>query len=193
MKVSFGYFSVLILLLFSNDAAAQKAIRVPTGNMILADGFLSLNEWSDAKHLTTPYPLDVFFKISGDYLLIAVATPTIKDMYTDIYFDTGGLLVDFHASAKLGQREFNNRKWSDWQWWNNSGWIASTSKINSFEDKTFLPQTCREYQIKKSRFRNHSARIYMEIGHMNSDNDEKLRFPSGSNLSQKQGWLELRW
>src|SRR5262249_24207058 len=62
----------------------------------------------------------LYLKRDARYLYVALQ-PAQGAFSVDLYFDRGGVtrILDFHASAKLGEREGEFGQWPDWVWWNN--------------------------------------------------------------------------
>jgi hypothetical protein len=77
-----------------------------------------------------------------------------------------GSIHDLHASAKLGERELQGGKWpGDWRnWWNNRGWVANVSQVESFEKRAFVLANVREYQIE--RFALRRPRVALDAGNV---------------------------
>jgi hypothetical protein len=97
-----------------------------------------------------------------------------------------------HASAKLGERRFQNGAWPEWIWWNNQGWVANVSRVDSFEKRTFLPTNAREYQIRKSRFPGREWKVMIEFLTPAEPEWKTTPYPAGCVNSNTKGWLVLR-
>ena len=137
-----------VLVLFTVWAAAilakttEEIVHVPTGKPAMVDGKIGPEEWSDAAEAEMPGGGRLYIKTSGDFVYMAVQFPAGRSGFTDIYIaPEDGAVHDLHASAKLGERQFEGGKWPEWSdWWNNRGWVANVSQVESFEKRTFVPE-----------------------------------------------------
>jgi hypothetical protein len=104
-------------------------------------------------------------KVSGAFVYVAVQFPARRSGFTDVYIASeDGSIHDLHASAKLGERQLHDGTWSEWRnWWNNQGWVANVSQVESFEKRTFVPADVREYQIERSRFVGREWRLMLDM------------------------------
>jgi hypothetical protein len=54
----------------------------------------------------------------------------------------------FPGASLLGERRLKNGVWpEEWNWWNNQGWFATVSRVDSWDKRTFLDQQVSEFQI----------------------------------------------
>ena len=70
---------------------------------------------------------------------------------------------------------------------------ANVSRVDSFEKRTFLPASIREYQIRYSRFGSSAWRLRFELTAMKPNNEVGpiTIFPSGTTDKSTAGWLRL--
>jgi hypothetical protein len=185
-----------ILLLCVTAAWAQRTINVPEGNhAVMIDGKLSPKEWDDA----TTFPLGkrarVYVKQSRGYVWMAVECLAGDDFALDFYIRPGrGSLYDLHSSAKLGERRLQGSSWSDdWKWWNNEGWVANWTRVDSFEQRTFLPQKVREYQISRERFTGNNWRVMFALILPAHPEWQTFTFPEGATSTSTEHWMVLQF
>lgn len=184
----------LVFLALQPDQTGRN-IKVPQNSPgVMIDGVLSEGEWQDAAHVEVPNTADLYFQESSEFVYIAVKYTNSPSGIVDLYLSPQGLEVyDLHASAKLGERQLQGKKYSDWTWWNNHGWTANISRVDSFDKRTFLPTQVREYQIQRSRFGSHAWRLRFELTAMKANNDTQsvTVFPPGTTDTSTAGWLVL--
>ena len=161
----------------------------------MIDGRIEPGEWSDAAEVKMPGNACLYLKSSGEFVYVAVRLPEGRSGFTDLYVvskDSG--IYDLHASAKLGERQLQNGKWLDWSdWWNNQGWVANVSQVDSFEKRTFVPANVREYQIKRSRFRGREWRLMLDMSLESRGGEYKVvRFPASASDSNPENWLRVQ-
>jgi hypothetical protein len=173
----------------------EAIIHLSVGKPVMVDGNIEPGEWSDAAEVKMPNDARLYLKVSGDFVYVAVQFPGSSSGFTDLYIaPAGGRLSDLHASAKLGERQFDNHKWPEWNnWWNNQGWVANVSRVDSFEKRTFLAANVREYQIKRSRFPGHEWRLMLDMSlESNGGQYAVTRFPTSASDSNPEKWLRVQ-
>lgn len=184
----------LVFLVLQGDQAGRH-VKVPQNSpAVMIDGVLSEGEWHDAAHVEVPNTADLFFQSSSEFVYIAVKYTNSPSGIVDLYLSPQeGEVYDLHASAKLGERQLQGSKFSDWRWWNNHGWTANISRVSSFDRRTFLPTQVREYQIRRSRFGSYAWRLRFELTAMKANNDTQsvTVFPPGTTDTSTAGWLVL--
>lgn len=184
----------LVFLVLQADQTG-RSIKVPQNSPgVMIDGVLSEGEWQDAARVEVPNTADLYFQESSEFVYIAVKYTNSPSGIVDLYLSPQDREVyDLHASAKLGERQLQGNKFSDWTWWNNQGWTANTSRVNSFDKRTFLPTQVREYQIRRSRFGSHTWRLRFELTAMKANNDTQsvTVFPPDTTDTSTVGWLVL--
>jgi len=189
---------VLLLTTWIGAASAntpEGIVRVPTGKAVMVDGKIEPGEWSDAAKVEMPGNACLYLKYSGEFMYLAVRLPEGRSGFTDLYVvsEEGGIYA-LHASAKLGERQLQNGKWSEWgNWWNNQGWVANVSQVESFEKRIFAPTNVREYQIERSRFRGRQWRLMLDMSLESSGGEYKVvRFPASASDSNPEKWLRVQ-
>lgn len=171
----------------------QPVWPVPKGKAVMVDGNLERGEWDDALVRAVPgLAARVYVKQSDQYVLLAVELERSEDGVLDLYLSSSaGDVYDLHASAKLGERRLTGGTWPAWEWWNNVGWIANTSRVESFEKRSFLPTKIREFQISRSRFSGHAWKIMLEVMTPAEPEWKLSSYPSGSKSTDTRGWIRL--
>jgi hypothetical protein len=184
----------LILLVLQADQTGRN-IKVPQNSpAVMVDGVLSEGEWRNAAHAEVPSTADLYFQESSEFVYVAVKYTNSPSGIVDLYLSPRNEEVyDLHASAKLGERQLQGNKFSDWTWWNNREWTANISPVDSFDKRTFLPTPIREYQIRRSRFSSHVWRVRFELTAMKANHETQsvTVFPSGTTDTSTAGWLVL--
>jgi hypothetical protein len=143
----------LPLRLATGQAGAPRAVRIPAGRAALADGRLEPGEWADARELAAGPDVRLYLKHDEQFFYLAVVRAQAPFFGVNLYLgaaDTADY-VNLHASAKLGERRGRAGAWPDWAWWNNEGWAANLTRGVSFEERRFLPDTVKEFQIRLRR------------------------------------------
>ena len=173
----------------------EEIIHLSVGKPVMVDGNIEPGEWSDAVEVKMPNDARLYLKVSGEFVYVAVQFPAARSGFTDLYIaPAGGSPFDLHASAKLGERQFDNHKWPEWSnWWNNQGWVANVSRVDSFEKRTFLAANVREYQIKRSRFPGHEWRLMLDMSLESREGQYTVtRFPTSASDSNPEKWLRVQ-
>lgn len=185
----------VLLLLFEALGPPDVPIRVPrTSAAVMIDGIFSPGEWRDAASVDVPGTAKLYFQRSADFVYIAVEYTNSPSGIVDLYVSPRpGEIFDLHASAKLGERELRGKAFRDWSWWNNRDWTANYSHVDSFENRTFLPASIREYQIRYARFGSSAWRVRFELTAMGVHNDPRAHviFPLRTTDNSTAGWLQL--
>ena len=173
-----------------------EIVHVPRGKAVMVDGKIGAEEWSDAAEVKIPGGSRLYTKTSGEFVYLAVQFPAGRSGFTDVYIASeDGSIHDLHASAKLGERQLAGGKWPEWtNWWNNHGWVANVSQVESFERRTFIPADVREYQIERSRIVGREWRLMLDMS-MESQGTEYtvLRFPASVSDSNPEKWLRVQF
>jgi len=186
----------LILTALQAVGANDLQIRVPqTSSAVMIDGVFAEGEWQRAVSVDIPGTAKLYFQRSADFVFISVQYTNRPSGIVDLYVSPREAEVfDLHASAKLGERQLRGNTFPEWNWWNNRDWTANTSRVDSFEKRTFLPAPIREYQIRYSRFYSSTWRVRFELTAMGTNNEtlEHTIFPQGTSDNSTAGWLQLR-
>jgi hypothetical protein len=184
--------AVALLLLAGAPAISGQTIRVPRGKPVIIDGKITADEWKDSASSELPGLATLYVKRSKKYVWLALKLKS-NDGILDLYLSPAdGSIYDLHSSAKLGERRLQNGAWPDWTWWNNEGWVANVSRVESFEKRTFLPTNVRQYQIRRSRFPGTYWKVMFEVGTPAEPEWKVTRYPVGASNTQTKGWLKLR-
>ena len=180
----------------TSASAAQVSIAAPPSEtVVMVDGKISANEWRDATHVEVPGVADIMFKRAAGFVYIAVDYKNNASGIVDLYLAPGdGSVQDLHASAKLGERTLHGGAWPDWTWWNNRDWVANVSRVDSWEKRTFLPESVREYQIRRTRFPSKQWRLRFELTTMSDTGavTHTTVFPEKTSDKDLVQWLILR-
>lgn len=176
-----------------SSSSAIDHINVLFGRTVMIDGKISPGEWSDAAHVDLPGGGRLFFKAASHYVYFAVQLPSGRTGFVDLYLAPGdGKLYDLHSSAKLGQRVFSGAEWPEWStWWNNRGWVANVSRVESFDQKKFLDENVREFQIDRNYFAGHKWKIMLEISLAKGQDYTVTTFPTKGDTTHPETWLSL--
>jgi hypothetical protein len=138
-------------------AEAQNArppvVTVPVGRSILIDGRAEPEEWADARTIVAAPDVELHLKRDARFLYVAVVRARPVVFGVNLYLGAPGATeyLDLHASAKLGERRGRMGGWPEWSWWNNADWAANVTRGESFEQRRFLPDSAKEFQIRLSR------------------------------------------
>lgn len=184
--------SLYLLLIFISlsVAAYTQEIKVPSSKQsVLLDGKFEKTEWQDAKVLVVDDSLTLYFKQDSEnlYWCLHNGRNVRGLMGVDFYFTVNDSLIDLHASAKLGERQYSGGGYGEWRWWNNRAWAANVSRFNSFEGQRFLPDEAKEFQLRKSRFANKPIRLMFQLDQPGF----KPAFPPNATVDNPQKWLRL--
>ncbi len=160
----------------------------------MIDGKLTPGEWDDAAQFLLGNLARVYVQQSHDYVWLAVECLTCDMFALDFYVQPAdGSLYDLHSSAKIGERKFQGNSWPEpWTWWNNEGWTANWSRVDSFEQRTFMPQRFREYQISRQRFAGETWRVMFELQLPAEPNWQTFAFPEGARNNSSQHWMSFQ-
>ncbi len=159
----------------------------------MVDGTLDPHEWDDALLVTVQGAL-LRIKQSGEFVFFAVEVENSVDCAVDLYLSpAAGEIYDLHASAKLGERKLEGHTWPEWHWWNNSGWVANTSRVESFDKRSFLPTPVREFQIRRSRFPGAKWRIMLELMTPAEPRWNTAFYPAGATPLVTNNWLTFQF
>lgn len=188
----------IVIALFSSAqlAAGQQIIRVPKAKrVVMVDGKLAAREWNDAAQFPLGNEAKVYVKQSCGYIWMAIERMSGDDFALDFYLQPAdGNLYDLHSSAKLGERRLQGSVWSDqWIWWNNDRWVANWSRVDSFENRKFLPQNVREYQISQERFPGKSWRVMFELLLPAEPEWQSIRYPHAAKNTSTARWITFQF
>lgn len=189
-------FLIAILMLVPGHVSAQRVIVVPRGShVVMVDGKLSPGEWDDAAQFLLGSKARIYVKELRDYVWIAVEYLAGDNFALDLYLQPAdGSIYDLHSSAKLGERKLHGDSWSEeWKWWNNEGWVANCSRVDSFERRTFVGQKVREFQISRARFSGKTWHVAFELLLPAEPQWQTAIFPEGARNTSNEHWMLLQF
>jgi hypothetical protein len=180
-----------LMFLITSHSSAQH-ITVPRGTPVMVDGKISPGEWRDAKSVASG-DSRIWVKQASGFVFIAVQFPADAHGFTDLMISTApGQRIDLHASAKLGERTMSGHGWTEWKWWNNEGWTANVSRVDSFDNKVFFPEKVREYQIRRDRFPAKTWKVMVQLSIEGKDGAyHQIALPENANENVTSTWLQL--
>lgn len=177
-----------LLNIAMSDAQVLKSKTESTSVMI--DGKFQVEEWADAVALPAGDSLTLYLKHDRENIYLCVRgmfrRPVLGGI--DLYVEAAGLQLNLHASAKLGERLLQDGAYGDYTWWNNDSWIANVVRIERFEDRKFLMDECKEFQLSRSRFKGNDFRLAVVV----SVPDGRITtVPPGASPLKSTGWLQV--
>ena len=183
----------LVLILAAWAVPGRHFIAVPRGRAVMVDGKISSSEWTDAKRIDLPHGAQLYFKQTEGYVYLCTQLAAGDSGFVDLYLSpSDGRIYDLHASAKLGQQVLSEGQSAEWKtWWNNQGWVANVSRVDSFDEKRFLPESVREFQIEPTYFPGPEWRVMIEISVANGEEYSTIRFPTNADKLKTDQWLLL--
>jgi len=193
--LSYSLFLALILLVvpaFSyGQSAGHSLLTVPKGRLVMLDGRVEPDEWKDAREVRVSPSVLVYLKQDSEYLYVAVKPAKPRVFGVNLYFDNGDRRgqLNLHASAKLGERYGRSANWPEWKWWNNRGWAANVGRVDSFEQRSFLPDEAKEFQISLGRIRGTLLAIRLDIESVQGTEE----MPEEGAIRDTRHWLDLRF
>lgn len=187
-RAVFISFAISLLVVSLSASGEPPALKVPAGSAVLPDGRMEPTEWDDAALIPFGDHGLARIKRDEDYLYVGVQPTTTQMFGIDLYFDDGRpTILNLHASASLGEREGSGDKWPEWSWWNNHGWIANVTRVESWEPRKFLRDDAKEFQIRLSRFKRSSVGFGLDV----ATRDGALMLPAGKPGSHGRTWIRL--
>ncbi len=181
---------ILLALGLCSNSYAQDRMQVPRGKAILIDGKFSASEWQDAAEKTVSDSVKLYVKTSEQYVYICVRLMKEDFFAVDMYLSTSNKEIqNLHASAKLGERLLKGNDFPEWLWWNNRDWSANVSRVLTFEEKKFLPDEVKEFQISRERFKGNQWLMMFEI----HTSDSTKAFPTNTTNKKTENWLLLEF
>jgi hypothetical protein len=184
----------LSLIFAAWPASGSGSVVVPHGHAVMVDGKISNDEWADARRIEIPNGTRLYFKQADAYVYLCIRWPKGDAGFVDLYLSPGDTRVyDLHASAKLGQRVLSKGQWAEWtNWWNNEGWVANISRVDSFSERRFLPENVREFQIDRAYFPGPEWKIMLEISLAKGEQYTSIQFPANADKLHTDRWLPLK-
>jgi len=183
---------VLVPLFTTTAAVSQITWHAPKGKSVMVDGTLEQGEWDDALVKDLAGLARIRIKRSEEYVFLAVELLNSDDGALDLYVSPSpGEVYDLHASAKLGERKLVDRTWREWKWWNNTGWVANTSRVDSFQTPSFLPTKVREFQISRERFQGSQWELMLEVMTPGDPTWKTTPYPPEAKTTDARAWIRL--
>lgn len=183
--------SVWILALATLLLQAQNRIKVPYGSAsVMIDGKFEAAEWKDARLLKITDSLELYLKQDSQniyWCLRGLYQPPVMGG-VNFYLLHGDSLLNLHASAKLGERTLRDGSYGDWRWWNNESWTATVARPNKIEDRKFLRDEAKEFQLRKSRFTEKTLRLMLDV---EFPKDLLSAYPEQAVTTSPDRWLWL--
>jgi hypothetical protein len=159
----------------------------------MLDGKISRKEWSDARSFNAGELARLYVKQNNNDVLIAVEYLKADNFTVDLHLaPADGQVYDLHSSAKLGERVLKDNHWpEEWTWWNNDRWVATFSRVDSWEKRSFVGEKVREFQISRDRFPGKRWKIFLELM-APVDNDWKtFRYPDAASSTSTRDWISF--
>jgi hypothetical protein len=179
------------LTLVGLTATGQTKIKVPYGSAsVMVDGKFENNEWNDAYHLPVTDSLALYIKQDKEniyWCLRGFYQPQVL-AGVNFYITDKDSLLNFHASAKLGERTLRKGSYGEWDWWNNKGWTATVARPQNAEERKYLRDGAKEFQLRKSRFGDKHLRMMFDI---EFPRDLVPAFPRQATVDKPDQWLFL--
>ena len=73
-------------------------------------------------------------------------------------------------------------------------WAANVSRFGSFQTKTFLTESAREFQIDKKIFSEKRTKLFFEITTFKSGGDNTvIKYPANAMRDKSDEWINVSW
>lgn len=183
---------ILVMALFFSLSTVNAQLKVPYDNAsVMIDGRFEPKEWERALKLNVNDSISLYVKQDAVnlYWCLYAATPRPALMAVDFYLSQGQSLLNLHASAKLGERQWANNTYGEWVWWNNAAWWATVARIDVFEERKFLRDEAKEFQLRKSRFGEKEYRLMFEMVY---PANLKMTYPAAADTISATNWVHLQ-
>jgi hypothetical protein len=180
----------MAILLYVRGLEAQ--VTVPNDRAtVMIDGRYEDAEWQGAAKIVVNDSTSLYAKQDEDNIYLCLRTATVQPalVMVDLFLTQKGGLLNLHASAKLGERSWNGSSYGEWVWWNNSGWQATVARIDRIEERKFLRDEAKEFQLRKSRFRDKHFRLMMDISYPPS---MVSKYPLAADTTDSKNWVQLK-
>lgn len=156
----------LAMALLTGTVTAQTVIQVPYGKTsVLIDGKYDAQEWKDGYRLMLTDSLNLWIKQDSAniyWCLQGLYQPAVLGG-VNFYITQNNRLLNLHASAKLGERQLAAGNYGEWVWWNNKEWAANVARPDKIEERKFLRDEAKEFQLRKTRFGDKTMRMMLDI------------------------------
>jgi hypothetical protein len=176
---------------------AQAEITPPIGSEILLDGTCADDEWNDAKSIASNQGHTIRVKRSDRYLFMCITYPENSHGVFEGYLvsENQPKPLNIHVSAKVGDREWQDDKWPEWEWWAAQGWWSNAARYNSTEEgeRRFLRTPAREIQFDLDHFGRAGWRIMFDLyyGQNDDGSNRTVPLPAGAKFTDQNSWFEL--
>lgn len=182
-------FTIFIFLVINNVHAQQQVPFDETSVMI--DGRISPGEWSNALAFRVNDSTTLFVKQDKQNIFICVYVAAARPalVMVDLYITDGKELVNLHSSAKLGERTFDSDTYGEYSWWNNDAWTATIARLDKIEERRFLRDDAKEFQLSKVRFDSKEFRLMFDISY---PVNFKMHFPIDATNDFSKKWIQLK-
>jgi hypothetical protein len=183
---------VLFVVLTALRPPVHTRIKVPYDTAtVMIDGKFDAAEWNGAHRLPLTDSLELYLKQDREniyWCLRALHQPAVLGG-VNVYLSRGNHLVNLHASAKLGERTLTDGSYGGWQWWNNQAWTANVARLEKPEERRFLRDEAKEFQLRKTRFSDKTMRLMLDI-----EFPRQLlpAYPAEASATQPDQWLWLQ-
>lgn len=180
-------------------AQAQSAITPPKGSEILLDGKCADNEWSDATTIGSNRGHSIRVKRSNRYLYMCITYPEDATGTFEGYLVTKKqpTPLNFHVSAKIGDREWKDDGWPIWEWWAAEGWWSTPARYNSFREgeRRFLRTPAREIQFDLDYFGRSGWKIMIDLyyGRDRYGTPGTVTLPANAKFTNQSSWFTLEF
>jgi hypothetical protein len=181
---------VIVWLLLATPGRGQTKVPYDQSSVMI-DGRFEPKEWRGALKVKVNDSMSLYVKQDKEnlYWCLHAATPRPVLLMVDFYLAQDSRLLNLHASAKLAERPWQDSTYGGWTWWNNRGWQATVARPDQPENRMFLPDQAKEFQLRKSRFSGKEMRLMFEISH---PHNLVLKFPAHADTAHAGQWLWLQ-
>ena len=165
--------------------AALATLFVPDGRYVLVNGLLEKGEWdASASSLVDPQT-EIRVHKDRRNVFLAIVFKGPRHTGVDLYVKSRGRTRMLHVSSALGERTFENGRWSDFTWGRNSWWTANAVGMVAEEGgRRILEPEAFEFQLDRREF-GKSAQVYLHL-----KRPEK-RLPTGASEEADDRWARL--
>ena len=166
-------------------SAALAMTPVPDGGYILLNGSLGAEEWADAGNIRLDPSTEIRFQKDDKSFFLAIEFLGPRHTGVDLYIQSHGSTRMLHVSSALGEKTFENDRWPDVAWGQNTWWSANVvESIYEEGSQRFLEPAAFEFQIDRSE-------LGGDIGlFIHLKRPEKL-LPPGASVIATEEWLRL--
>jgi len=183
---------LVTMVLTSGKPLFAPALKIPSSKAsVMLDGQIEPGEWDKALKVKVSDSLSLYFQQDASNLYLALANPFGQQtlMAVDFYVEPEEhVLLNLHASAKLGERTLQGQDYGEWNWWNNRQWYANVVRTGNNASQRFIFDEAKEFQIRKSRLKNRNLKLMFEITYPES---MMTTFPANAASTSTENWLML--